>query len=560
MTLGEILVERKLITKDQLDEAAKSLTSSTDRIDQALLRLGHVKEMDLLGVLSEQFSIPLVDLTTERVDPEVLKSIPAKLVHRRRILPYQLRGQALVVATSDPYDVFALDELSTVTGRPVEPVLAPVREITTLIKRYFGVGGAAIDQMMTESGELEVHDTGPTSEADLLDQAQEATVVKLVNEVLREAINERASDIHIEPFEDDLRIRYRIDGVLHTTNVPHQIKRFQSAIISRIKIMSQLNIAEKRLPQDGGFKIRHDGREIDIRVSVLPSVYGEGVVLRILDKDSLLLDLTELGMDGGTYQRFKSLIDLPHGIVLVTGPTGSGKTTTLYSALHAIVSDKIKVITVEDPVEYRLMGVNQIQVRSHIGLTFAAGLRSILRHDPDVIMIGEIRDLETAEAAIHASLTGHLVFSTLHTNDACSAATRLTDMGVEPYLVASSVVGVMAQRLVRTICPNCREPYTGDRSHFPKDCPITPEQTVYHGAGCRECRNTGLRGRMGLYELVTFDEPIREAIMEHKSAGRLSQLARAHGMMSVREDGWAKTLAGVTVVEEVMRVTAGEVA
>jgi len=558
MSLGQILVARGLITDAQLAEAEAARNGVEDRLDRVLLRLGYVSENDLLAVLSERFSIPLVDLANETIDTQLVKSMPAKLIHKRRILPYIVRGDSLVVATCDPFDVFALDELRTLTGRNVEPVLAPEREITNLIKRHFGVGGAAIDQMIEETHDsLAVHDV-ELSDQDLLEQAQEATVVKLVNEILREAINDRASDIHIEPFEGDLRIRYRIDGVLHTTNVPVQIRRFQAAIISRIKIMSRLNIAEKRLPQDGGFKIRHDGREIDIRVSVLPSVYGEGIVLRILDKESLLLSLTDLGMDQQTYKRFNDLIELPHGIILVTGPTGSGKTTTLYAALNAIVSDRIKLITVEDPVEYRLEGVNQIQVHPQIGLTFAAGLRSILRHDPDVIMIGEIRDLETAQAAIHASLTGHLVFSTLHTNDACGAATRLTDMGVESYLVASAVVGVMAQRLVRTNCHACREPYTIDRAELPDDAQIDPGTVLYHGTGCRECRHTGLRGRIGIFELITMKNDIRDAITDRKSAGKLTRLARRNGMRSLREDGWDKVRAGVTVPEELLRVTASD--
>jgi len=555
VSLGEVLVARGLVTREQLAQANAARRTASDRLDRILLHLGLVSEADLLKVLSDQFAIPIVDLQAETVDSTLVKSMPAKLIHRRKIFPYTKRGQTLVAATSDPYDVYALDELRSVTGMNVEPVLAPEREIATMIKRFLGVGGAAIDEMM----ESESHDLSAVAvtgdDKDLLEQAQEATVVKLVNEVLREAVNDRASDIHIEPYEDELRIRYRIDGVLHTTNVPPQVKRFQAAIISRIKIMSTLNIAERRLPQDGGFKIRHEGREIDIRVSIIPSVYGEGVVMRILDKSSLLLKLTDLGMDEKTYERFDTLIQRPHGIILVTGPTGSGKTTTLYAALNAIVSDQIKVITVEDPVEYRLRGVNQIQVHPSIGLTFAAGLRSILRHDPDVIMIGEIRDLETAEAAIQAALTGHLVFSTLHTNDACSAATRLIDMGVEPYLVASSVEGVMAQRLVRTNCPECKEPYRPDPAEMPSDFQIDPGTVLYHGVGCRMCKNTGLRGRLGIFELALLSDEMRHAIMERKPAGQLNEIARREHMRSLREDGWLKVRAGMTTPEEVLRVT-----
>ncbi len=554
MDIARILVARGLITEHQLAEAS-SQRDETERFDRVLVRLGYVSEADLLNIFSEQFAIPVVELTSEQIDAGLLKSMPARLIHKRRILPYKKEGNKLIVAISDPFDMEGLDELRAVTGSDVEPVLASEYEINLMIKRYFGIGGATIDEMLAEEQEVQVIDSLETEDKELIEQAQEATVIKLVNEILREAINDRASDIHIEPFEGDLRIRYRIDGVLHKANVPPQIRKFQAAIISRIKIMSSLNIAEKRLPQDGGFKIRHEGREIDIRVSVIPSVYGEGVVLRILDKSSLLLNLQDLGMDDETYGRFETLIARPHGIILVTGPTGSGKTTTLYAALNSIVSDSIKVITVEDPVEYRLTGVNQIQVHPQIGLTFAAGLRSILRHDPDVIMIGEIRDLETAEAAIQASLTGHLVFSTLHTNDACSAATRLIDMGVEPYLVASSVEGVMAQRLVRTICENCKQEYVPDRDEFPGDFELDDSQKLYRGTGCRECKHTGLRGRIGIFELVTFSDKLRHRITQNASSAELIKIAKKEGMKTLREDGWDKVRAGLTTPEEVLRVT-----
>ncbi len=560
--LGELITKKGIITPEQLLEATETRDATGQRLDRVLLRLGFIDERELLEVLGQQLSIPLVELADETIDVELVKSVPAKLVHRRRILPMRRENDMLIVATSDPFDIYALDELRALTGLPggdfekIKAVLATEGEITTAIKQYFGVGGQAIDEMMDgQGGDLEVIDETDQENGDLLEMAQEATVVKLVNEIIREAIAERASDVHFESAENDLRIRYRIDGVLHTTNVPAQIRRFHAAIISRIKIMSSLNIAEKRLPQDGGFKIRYQGREIDIRVSIIPSVYGEGVVLRILDKGSLLLSLTDLGMDQDNYSRFSELIKHPHGIMLVTGPTGSGKTTTLYAALSAIVSDRIKVITVEDPVEYHLQGINQIQVLPKIGLTFAAGLRSILRHDPDVLMIGEIRDLETAEAAIQAALTGHLVFSTLHTNDACSANTRLLDMGVEPFLVASSVEGMMAQRLVRTICPNCKEPYKPDVETFPKDFQIEQGAVLYRGKGCRECRHTGLKGRIGMFELAVVTDRMRDKILRRASAGELQKLACKEGMKTLRQDGWDKVRAGLTIPEEVLRVT-----
>jgi general secretion pathway protein E/type IV pilus assembly protein PilB len=385
--------------------------------------------------------------------------------------------------------------------------------------------------------------------------AQEASVIKLVNEIFLEALNERASDIHVEPYDNDLAIRYRIDGVLQRAAVPPQIMRFQAAIISRIKIMANLNIAEKRLPQDGRIKLQVGGRQIDIRVSVIPMLFGEGIVMRILDKATVLFTLPQLGMAKDTFAVFEDLIKRPHGIILVTGPTGSGKTTTLYAALSAIVCDEIKVLTVEDPVEYNLVGVNQIQTQSKIGMTFARGLRAILRHDPDVVMIGEIRDLETAEAAIQAALTGHLVLSTLHTNDSCSAATRLLDMGVEPFLVTSTLEAAMAQRLVRTICRECKEAYKPDHDKLPQDFHLEPGSVLYRGAGCRKCRGTGYHGRTGLYELMVVDAPVRDKIMSRCAATDIVTVAKSRGLRLLREDGWLKVRAGITTPEEVVRCT-----
>ena len=398
--------------------------------------------------------------------------MPAKLIHKRGLIPIQRVNGLLRVATADPYDITAFDDLRMQTGLKIEPVLASESEIQRLIRQHFGVGGSTIDEMIEDQQsdeDVELLTESVDENGDLIELAQEATVVKLVNEILTEAVRDHASDIHIEPAEHDLKIRYRIDGVLHHTVVPPQIRRFQAAIISRIKIMSNLNIAEKRLPQDGGFKARIHGREIDFRVSVIPTGYGEGVVMRILDRQSINLSLEQLGMDGEVLRRFREMIEMPHGIILVTGPTGSGKTTTLYGALNKIVNEEIKILTVEDPIEYYLDGIQQVQVSEKIGLNFARALRSFLRHDPDVILVGEIRDRETAEVAINASLTGHLVFSTLHTNDSAGATTRLLDMGVEPFLVSSSVEGILAQRLVRTICKYCKEAYEPDRAALPSD-------------------------------------------------------------------------------------------
>jgi general secretion pathway protein E/type IV pilus assembly protein PilB len=553
VSIGQILVERGSITDEQLQAAAAQRKNPTDRLDRILVQMGFIAETEVLDVLGEQLSIPVVDLAEVEIDVELLRKMPSKLVHRRGLVPIESQNGTLRVATSDPFDVYAFDELRMMTGQRVEPVLAPESEIQRIIKQNYGVGGHTLDEMTTED-DLEVL-SDSVDEADLVEMAQEATVVKLVNEILIEAIRDRASDVHIEPYENDLKIRYRIDGVLQTTNVPTTIRRFQQAIISRIKILSDLNIAEKRLPQDGGFKIRAQGREIDLRVSIIPTPFGEAVVLRILDKQSVNLSLIDLGMAPETHVQFEDLISRPHGIVLVTGPTGSGKTTTLYSGLNAIVSDTLKILTIEDPVEYYLEGVNQVQISPRIGLTFAAGLRAFLRHDPDVILVGEIRDKETADVAINASLTGHLVFSTLHTNDAPSANTRLLDMGVEPFLVASSVEGILAQRLVRTICKNCKESYIPEPDALPPDAGWSPGEPLYRGAGCRECRHSGYRGRKGIFELLMISDELRELIVQRASAPALLEVARRAGMKQLREDGWRQVHEGITTPEEVLRVT-----
>jgi general secretion pathway protein E/type IV pilus assembly protein PilB len=497
MGIGDILLERGVIRPEHLAEALAMRKSQGMRLDKALVELGYVSELQVLEVMSEQLGMPLVDLQSIKVDGDAVRMVPAKIVFRKHLVPIEKINGTLKVATSDPFDLYAFDEIHLLTGQQVQPVLATSEDIDKIIKMYYGVGGDTVDEMMS-TDDLEVVSKDGDSE-DLLEMAQEASVIKLVNEIFLEALNERASDIHIEPYEKGLTIRYRIDGVLQEASLPTEINRFQAAIISRIKIMANLNIAEKRLPQDGRIKMQAGGRQIDIRVSVIPMLFGEGIVLRILDKATVMFTLPELGMGPRDFAIFQDLISRPHGIMLVTGPTGSGKTTTLYAALSAIVSTEIKVLTVEDPVEYHLDGVNQIQVQPKVGLNFARGLRAILRHDPDVAMIGEIRDLETAEAAIQAALTGHLVFSTLHTNDACSAPTRLLDMGIEPFLVTSTLEAAMAQRLVRTICKECRQPYEPDRAKLPKDFILPPGASLYRGTGCRRCRNTGFHGRTGIF-------------------------------------------------------------
>ncbi len=560
MSVGEILLERGKLTADKLQAALAARKSPYDRLDRILVQMGFVNERDVLEVLGEQMQIDVVDLAEIDIDVQILKKMPQRLVHKRGLIPIEMRGDTLRVATADPYDITAFDELRMFFGHKVkiEPVLAAESEIQRLIRQHFGVGGSTIDEMIEEQAEdedIELLTDSVDENGDLVEMAQEATVVKLVNEILSEAIRDKASDIHIEPYEDDLKIRYRIDGVLQKTQLPPQIRRFQAAIISRIKIMCNLNIAEKRLPQDGGFKARIHGREIDFRVSVIPTGYGEAVVLRILDKQSINLSLQQLGMDNEVLANFNTLINQPHGIILVTGPTGSGKTTTLYAALHAIVSDEIKILTVEDPIEYYLDGINQVQTNEKIGLTFARALRSFLRHDPDVILVGEIRDRETAEVAINASLTGHLVFSTLHTNDAATANTRLLDMGIEPFLISSSVEGILAQRLVRLICPHCKEAYEPDRAQLPPDFELEPGQKLYRGRGCRECRNIGFKGRLGIFELLMMNDEIRELVVQRASGGRIQEAAIKNGLRLLREDGWRKIKAGLTTPEEVLRVS-----
>jgi general secretion pathway protein E/type IV pilus assembly protein PilB len=562
MQLQERLQQRGLLSAEDLKRLSEAQAAAPDRpLHQLILERTSVPENVLLELLGEEFGLEVVDLSNCKVPPEVIQAMPSRLVHRRNIIPLARENGTLVVATSDPTDLNQLDELQLLSGLKIRPVLANSREIARLIKTHFGVGGDTINQMVEAKGdELELLSEIEADDSELAKMAQEASVVKLVNEILIEAINERASDIHIEPQEHTLEIRYRIDGLLQRQNLPPEIHRFQAAIISRLKIMARLNIAEKRLPQDGRIKMRVSNKEIDVRVSIIPMVHGEGVVMRILDKSRMVFNLANLGMMPDTYRLFKQLLDLPHGIILVTGPTGSGKSTTLYSALNEIKDETLKIITVEDPVEYQMPGISQIHVHTKIGLTFAAALRAILRHDPDCILIGEMRDLETAEAGIQASLTGHLVFSTLHTNDAPSAFTRLIDMGIEPFLVGSTIEGVMAQRLVRNICADCKEEYEPDYLALPQDFPRPGKTfTLWRGRGCRSCHHTGYRGRTGIYELMITNDEIREMCVQRVNAAAIRRKALENGMITLRQDGYRKVLAGVTTIEEVARATQGDI-
>ncbi len=555
MNTADLMLKRNLLTAEQVREAMALVEKEACRLDQALLQLGYLSERQWLEVMGECLHIPLANLADAVMDAETRQALPTKFVFRKRVIPISRDNGTLSVATSDPFDLSVFDDIRLLTGLQVKPFLARREDIEKLIKVHYGVGGDTIDEMVG-TGEPGKARSGAEHGEDLLEMAQEASVIKLVNEIIVEAIHERASDIHIEPYEHELSIRYRIDGVLQQASVPPQIHQFQAAIISRIKILASMNIAERRVPQDGRINFQVGGRQVDVRVSVIPMLFGEGIVMRILDKANVLFTLTELGMDDLTFKSFKGLIDRPHGIILVTGPTGSGKTTTLYAALNAIVGPELKVLTVEDPVEYHLRGVNQIPVEQKVGMTFERGLRAILRHDPDVVMIGEIRDLETAHAAIQAALTGHLVFSTLHTNDACSAPMRLIDMGVEPYLVSSTVIGVMAQRLVRMICPQCKRPCAVQAAACPPDLALEPGQALYAGGGCEACRNIGYRGRSGLYELMAMNEDIAQAVMRRASTPEVVRIARSGGLRLLREDGWCKVRAGITTVEEVLKCTA----
>jgi general secretion pathway protein E/type IV pilus assembly protein PilB len=555
--IGSILVERGLVTEEELDQAIAEQNRTGERLDRVLVRLGYATNVQVLEASGHQFAMPIVDLTLIEAKPDVLETLPAKLVFKQQCVPLEKRNGTLRVATCDPFELTAFDELRLLTGMSIELVLADERDIRKFIRTHYGVAGDTLDELTGDDPAVDVPASADEGvAADELEQAQEASVIRLVNDLLIEAIRERATDVHIEPYEDQLTIRYRVDGVLSQAGVPATVNRFRHAIVSRLKIMANLNIAEKRKPQDGRIAMRHQGQEFDLRVSVIPMLFGEGIVLRILRKSAEMFELEDLGMSEQMLVQWDDLIARPHGILLATGPTGSGKSTTLYASLSRIVSDDVKVITVEDPVEYNVDGVNQIQVNRQVDLDFAAGLRAVLRHDPDILMIGEIRDLETAEAAIRASLTGHLVFSTLHTNDAAGAMTRLLDMGVEPFLVTSAIDGVVAQRLVRTVCPGCARPVRPEPGEIPPDFVPGPADALVQGAGCRECRNTGFRGRVGIYELLRMTEGIRDLVMNRATTRRIADEARGEGeTIPLRQAGFAKVAEGATTFPEVLRAT-----
>jgi general secretion pathway protein E/type IV pilus assembly protein PilB len=553
------MLVRDGLVDDQSAQRVRQLMLEGKSPEDAILSADGVGEESLVRFLSKTFDVPTVDLEKRELPKELLAKFPARLLIHHRLLPIEEKNGVVYVATSRVFDSTGMDELRLACGMNLQPVLAPASEIDRCMKKYLGVGADTLQSLMSDTAEVQVLDTERDDELDLSAAAQDASIIKFVNQILTEAIELRATDVHFEPFEDQLRVRYRVDGVLQEANIPGHVRRFQAAIISRVKILAHLDIAEKRVPQDGRIKLKIAGREIDVRVSIIPMLHGEAVVLRILDRGDTILGTEHLGMAERERNAFDSILELPHGIVLVTGPTGSGKTTTLYAGLSKINDIARKIITIEDPVEYQLRGINQIQVNTKAGLTFASGLRSILRHDPDVVLIGEIRDKETAEIAVQASLTGHLVFSTLHTNDAPSAATRLIDMGVEPYLVASSLEVVMAQRLVRVICPKCKMemPKTeADRLHerFGDMLP----KVLYRGAGCRNCQNTGYRGRTGIFELMVVTDEIRMMILNRMPSTEIRKVAAKQGMSSLRTDGWRLVREGRTTPEEVVGATKDE--
>jgi general secretion pathway protein E/type IV pilus assembly protein PilB len=558
----DILQDIGLITRDQAAQAREKAEADDAPVSDVLEELGLISKNDLLKALAGQFGMEVISLAGRDIPREILDLVPADVAQRFKVVPVYRNDNVLTIAIGDPLDVDTLDGLRYVLKCEVEGVVAPPDEIEKAIANYYGRAVGEVENMLTaitegtlamskEQQEQLVSDSDVT-EAD-------APIIKLVSLIIMEAFRARASDIHLEPLPKKFRVRYRIDGVLHELDSPP--KRLQSAIISRIKIMANMSIAEKRVPQDGRIQINVMGRDLDLRVSSIPTNHGESIVMRILDKGSIALGLPQLGFFADDQEIFERLIGLSDGIILVTGPTGSGKTTTLYACLNTINKPDRKIITVEDPVEYQLSGINQVQVRADVGMTFSAALRAILRQAPNIIMIGEIRDLETAEIAVNASLTGHLVFSTLHTNDAPSAVTRLIDMGVKPFLVASSTRAIMAQRLVRKVCEKCKEPYTPPESELRLLGPAAQQLSnvqLYHGAGCADCSFTGYRGRIGIFEIFLINDEVRNLIFDQVPVTELRVKARELGMRTLREDGIRKVIAGQTTLSEVLRVTMGD--
>ncbi|MFA5075680.1 MAG: ATPase, T2SS/T4P/T4SS family [Candidatus Babeliales bacterium] len=565
LKLGELLIKRGVLSEKQLDVALKEHEKTGELLGKALIRLGFITEEQLLVTLAEQLSIQYVpSLKSRKISDAVIKAVPARFVWHYKFMPLSLVENLLTIAVSNPLDVWPTEDIKFHLGFDVEVVLTPDAEIMAAVRTYYGVGAALVEDILNKDKKEETQkrfeETGVTVLDTTEKMAQDASVVKLVNQLLAEAIQARATDIHIEPYRDRVKVRYRIDGILYDIPVPDTIKQLHGAITSRIKIISNMDIVERRLPQDGRTKVKLGEMDVDLRISIIPTLYGENMVIRILPT-GMLFNMKDLGLSDHDLGIISELLKKPHGVIFLTGPTGSGKTTTLYSFLSYLNRPQVKIITVEDPVEYELTGVTQLQVNPRIGLTFATALRNLLRHDPDIMMVGEVRDLETAELAIRTALTGHLVFSTLHTNDAASGMTRLMDMGLEPYLVASSVQAFIAQRLVRTICPDCREkvPFKEEEA-LKKVVENSSEQIekpshVFHGRGCEACKFTGYRGRLAIYEILDIKEEIRQMVIEKASASQIKQKAIKMGLKTLLQEGWEKIREGLTTPEEVMRVT-----
>lgn len=555
--IGEILQDIGLVDEKQLTAALQEQKETRERLGIVLVRMGVISSEDLCNALAGQFGMDVIDLSKEKIDPQALRKVPSSIARRQKVMPIRLDDGTLTVAMSNPLDFLALDNLRAMLGCDVIGVLTTPDSIEKALANHYGTEEKTVDTMLEELTEHDV-DLGEVAEAAATEaeEGQDATVVKLVSLLILEAFRSRASDIHLEPLEKKFRIRYRVDGILH--EVPGPPRKLRGSVTSRIKIMSGMDIAEKRLPQDGRIQLNLLGKQVDLRVSTIPGLYGESVVLRILDKSSLLLGLDELGFLEEDEKIFDNVLNVANGIILVTGPTGSGKTTTLYASLNKLNKPDKKLITVEEPVEYMLSGINQCQVKPAIGLTFAVVLRSMLRQAPDIIMVGEIRDMDTAEIAIRAALTGHLVFSTLHTNDAPSAITRLIDMGIKPFLVASSVQAVLAQRLVRIICDNCKEAYDArvdELMQLGLDPSEKGKVKLYRGKGCGECNYTGYRGRKGIFELMIMSPKIQDMVMKRVSASEVKEVARKEGMHTLRDDGMRKALLGTTTLTEVLSIT-----
>lgn len=553
--IGEILIQKKVITAEQLEAALKESQRTGEIIGKVLVRMKIITQERLLEVLAEQMGLAYyASLKDFPISAEVVRVVPAKFVWHYKFMPLSIKGKSLTVAISDPLAVWLMEDLKLHLGFDVERVLTTEDEINFAIKKYYGIGAETVEEILTDKNmakEKQAFVRDGAGEIEELEKtAQDASVIKLVNQIFSEAVAARATDIHMEIFRDKIRVRYRIDGLLYDMRVPEEIKYLYTAVISRIKILSSLNVVEKRLPQDGRAIIKVHDKQVDLRISIIPSIYGENIVIRILPFH-LLFNLDDLGFTPVDLKTIGELTQKPHGIVFLTGPTGSGKTTTLYACLSKLNKDGVKIITIEDPVEYELMGIMQIQVKPEIGFTFANALRSILRHDPDIMMVGEVRDLETAELAIRTALTGHLIFSTLHTNDSASGASRLMDIGIEPYLVASSVNAFITQRLVRVICPSCKEEVR-DKKILPE---VFKDMKLYYGKGCENCKFIGYKGRTAIYEIMALSEEIKELILKKASSSQIKKKAREMGMATLFESGIERIKLGMTTVEEVMRVT-----